>query len=625
MSTGNLEVKSLPGVFAGLVDSGLAVEPYTRGVRTLVLGTADKGAADFLYTVTSSAAAASEYGNKGTLTRGMYEVRQGGAENAILYRMGATSAKLSHVGDSTGVGGYTIETYRKDDDAGSIYSIYYDDSADRLIIWNVVSGLAVYDNDSVDPIDLEEVIISGYRAAGGGPDIAGPSAGFLLEDVVGLGHPGTSYVAGTDGTTPSRMELFEYLQKAYAALMSYDFDYVVPMDVYLDDKNLVDGYSFSPAYLASIVVGDEYPDPGGIDDILGRVYYEEYEGRLYFFWDLDADGVAELFPVGVGLASATTKTDGTSLSAADFHEVNFAYQLARFCAEVSVNNNFVLGVIGTRPPASRSVEDIARWVGKSPVYTTRSDGTQYIARVQDNGTGLLGNKFKAGKYGFRGGVAYGGFILTDTDFCDGVEQTDINGFPIDIGAYLSLVTSFVRLFNAFDLSGRGYIATSAPTYMGYVSSLDEQQAPTNKVMRGVYKVISLGQRQVDNLATAGYICLFDKPRGLTWSDAPTGARPTCDYRRLVTMRVVKRAVRAVRDACDPFLGNAFNPAKRAAMQNAITQALDKLVKGGYIVRHESTIKQTGTQKVLGKADIDLMLVPSWELRRITLTVSLQPQ
>lgn len=618
--------ENLPGVFPELIDQGLSISPPSRGARTLVLGTAGKGQSLRPYVVGSTAFAASEFGNEGTITRGMWEVKNAGARNVILYRIGATAAKLAHVGDTTGVGGYTIETLRRDDDAGSIYTVYYDDGTDRLVVWNGTSGTTVYDNDSTDPIDTGEVIVSGTRAAGGGPDIAGPSAGMALEDVVAAGHTGTAYTAGTDGKTPSRMELYEYLYKAYEALIGQDFDYVVPMDVYADDQNIVDGYSFSATYIASIVNGATYPTAAGTDDTLGKLFVEEYAGDYYFFWDLNGDGDAELFPYGIGYANATTKINGDTLTPADFHEVNFGYQLATFLYEVSLNNRFCLGAVGMKPPTSLSLADVATWIGKKPVYTTRSDGTQYIERVGNNGTGLLGNKFHAGKFGYRSSTAYGGMMLTDSGFVDGTEEVDSkNGLPIDIGAYVQTTPSYVRLFNAWDTTGRGYVASFYPTYIGYVSSLDEQVAPTNKVIRGVQRVLDISPRQVNHLAGMGYPYVYEKPKGMTISDAPTSALPTSDYRRLTTMRIVRRVVAAVRDAADPFLGNAFDAPRKAALRTAITTRLDKLVSGGYIQRHELDIRQTTVQMVTGTADIELIIVPAWELRRITLTISLQPQ
>jgi hypothetical protein len=553
----------------------------------------------------------------------MYEVKQTGAKNVLLYRIGSTSAKLEHVGCSAGTGGYTIETIRKDDDAGSVYSVYYSDADDRLVVWNIQSGIVVYDNDTTDPVNLGEVIVSGSRCTAGGPDLGGPSAGTALEDVTGSG---LTYTAGTDGVSPSRMELYEYLYKAYKDLMGEDFDHVVPMDIYLDDLNIADGDSFSASYLASIVSGGTYPTAGSTDDILAKVFVEEYAGEYHFFWDLNGDGVAELYPDGIGSASGTVKADGSSLTAADFHEVNFAYQLARFCHEVSTNNVECLGVVGVRPPADLSRASITSWVGKLPSYTTSNSGVQTINSILDNGTGILGNKFKAGQWGFRAGSpAYGGFILTDSEFIDGSEQTDQNGEYIDLGRYLSVVAAYLRFFNPIDTSGWGYAATAAPTYMGYVSTLDEKDSPTNQILRGAQPIFTISPRLVDRITQVGYVYVFEKPKGLVVSDAPTGARPLSDFRRLTTMRIVKRVIDVFRAQADPFIGKSSNSATKAALDTAVTRGLDRLVSGGYITRYELSVRQTALQRVIGDATAELVIVPAWELRRIRLLLSLKPE
>ena len=612
-----------PGILDKIEENGLSISPIVRGPATVVLGTAGTGQSQRLYTVTSTASAASSFGSTGTLIRGMYEVKSAGGANVLLYRIGATAAKLEHVGDSSGVAGYTIITARRDDDAGAIYTIYYDDSSDRMVIWNSQTGVLVYDNDATDPIDLGQVIVKGTRAVAGGPNIAGPSLGTALQSVV-PGHAGCVYTAGTDGSSPSRMELYEYLYKAYKALLGQNFDYIVPMSIFLDDKNIVDGDSFSAAYLAAISGGDDYPTQDSVDDILGKLFVEEYAGDYYFFWDLDGDGVADLYP-SVGSATASTKIDGTDLSAGSFHEVNFAYQLAYFCNEQSVNNKFCLGSVGTRGPESIDLPDIAAWVGKLPTYTTASDGAKTISQLAHDGTGLLGNKFMVGSYAFRGGAAYGGFILTDSEYLDGTEQVDSKGYAKDIGKYISMVAAYNRIFNGWDVTGKGYSTSLASSYVGFFSRLDEQEAPTNKVFRGVQKIFDLGPRKVDELAGAGYVFVFEKPKGLTWSDAPTAARFLSDYNRLTTVRIIKRVTAAVRAAGDGFVGRSFDSqSKKAALDNAVRSRLEKLVKGGYLRRFEMDIKQTAIQAVQGTAEVQLILVPAWELRRILVTIALAP-
>lgn len=612
----------LPGTTRDLVENSLAVFTQNRAPRTLVLGTASKGQTPAPYSVSSSSAAASAFGSSGTLTRGMYEVSHAGAQNVVLYRIGATSATLTGVGDSTGAGGYTIQTVRQDDDAGGIYTIWYDDGSDRLVVFNSTTGLTVYDSDNTNA-DLGEVYVSGSRGASGGDDIGGPSSGTALEDVTATG---TSYTAGTDGTSPSRMELFEYLYKAYADLLGEDFDYVVPMDVYLDDLNVQDGNSFGATYISGIVSGGTYPTAGSTDDILGKIFVEEYAGEYYFFWDLNGDGDAELWPNGVGSASATTKISGESLTSADFHEVNFAYQLAHFCHEVSVNDVECLGVIGVKPPSDLSRASVTSWIGKLPTFYTNSLNEEYINSYIDNGTGLLGNKWMAGKYGFRSGSpAYGGFILTDTEFSDGTEQLDIKDQPIDIGKHISVVAAWITLFNPFDSSGFGYAATAAPTYLGYVSTLDEKEAPTNKIVPWARPTVNVSPRLVDRITQVGYVFIYQRPKGLVISDAPTGARPLSDYRRLTTMRIVKRVIDVCRNRADPFIGKAASIDNRQGLETALKAGLTRLVSGGYITRFELYVRQTALQKVVGEATAELVIVPAWELRRLHLQLSLKPE
>lgn len=606
---------NLPGVFADLQDKGLRTFVRSTAPRVLVIGTASKGFSDQVYVVGRATDAAVTFGTGGTLTRGMWETKAAGAENVVLFRMGATAASVAHVGDSAGVGGYTIETLKKDDSAGTDYEIFYDDSEDRLIVYRAADGVIVYDNSTSSPADLGEVIVSGSRAGGGGPDIGAASAGVAITAVTATG---TLTTAGTDGLNPSRMKQFEYLFKAYKLLETEEFDLVVPMDVYLDDKNTADGSTVT-------VTGNTYPTPGGTFDGLGKVFVQEYQGEFYFFWDTDGDGDAELWPAGVGSASSTTDIDGNSLDTSSFHEVNFAYQLARFCYVVSTNNRMCHGVISTRPPTSLKLADIASWVGKLPTYTLQSDGTEIVSLSSDNGTGLLGNKFLGGKYGFRSGAKGGGFIATDTDFMDGTEQTDRAGNIVDIGRHISITAALPRVFNSFDTSGVGYLTAFPTTYAGMISRLPANSAPTNKVVASVRLPFSLRAETLDRLTGVRLVTLRAKPKGIVVSDAPTAALSDSDYTRLTTFRIINDSVQAVRTACDSFIGEAVGSDKQAAMETAINGGLDKLVKAGWLTRKKFTVQRTPSSAVLGECTIELELVPAFELRRIFVVVSLLPE
>lgn len=627
--------ENLPGIFHIKNDGGLAPEAGAAAPRVLVIGTAAKGRGSTPYVVRTTSLAKAEFGTDGTLLRGMYEAKKQGAQEIVLFRIGATPAILTGVGGDESAGtGYTITTIMEDDAAGSTYSIYYDDATDRLVVTNVDDELVVYDNNPDDPIERYEVIVSGYRdnAGGGGPDIGSPSAMVLMEDVDAVG---TAYTAGTDGTDLSRMRMYEKLYEAYKLLIEYDFDVVVPMDVYLDDYNTVDQGNNHKAPLVPTGSGYEnaYPEAGVINpgvsvDALGMCYVEEYQGRYYFWWRFGTTGAtADIWPDGIGSASSTQKIDGTALAATDFHEVNFAYQLAYFLFEYSTNNVDATGTIGVRPFASYSLADIATWIGAQPDYSINtSTGVYYIANEADDGSGLLGFKFLAGKYGYRNNVYGGGMIATPTGWLDeGEELIDDNEYPVDIGKFISVVVDWPILNNDFSLAmnSGGYIASFAPSYGGFYISLPPNSAPTNKKIRAASLYYKIGVRRMDALAGRGYVVLREKPQGIVIADAPTASLPSSDYRRLSTVRIVKDVVDAVRNALEPFIGEGTSDATRAAMHGAVDKVLLEAKKAGYLTGYrEFEIIQTPDMAVQGKAEVNLVLIPAFELRQITVTVSL---
>lgn len=626
--------ENLPGIFPTLVDGNLQIASVNENPIVLVIGTAPRGTSEFLYTVDSVSQAAKDFGRSdGTLVRGMYEAVAGGAENIRLYRIGATSAKLETVG-----GGITVETVAKDDSAGTDYKLFWDDTAGRLKVWRSSDDVLVYDNNPAYPtaaIDEQEVSVFGV-ASGSPGDIGTELAPLTLADADGVS--GASYTAGTDGILQSRMQMFESLFRAYKLLENQDLDIVVPMNVYMDDLNVTDMTTSEVAALntndpwtSEAATGGAYPEPGSFYDALGQVFAQEYNGEWYFWWDLDRDGVAEVFPFGVGSASATTDADGNNLEEADFHEANFGYQLAHFCYEQSESNAEMLGKIGMLPPVSWSLKDVSNWVGREPVYTEDNAGNSV---VDVNGSGLLGNKWMAGRKSMTGSglpghiidgleLANGGMIATDNGWPDGSQLKDVNDRLVDLGKYVSVVGAQVILANV--TSTTSYAATGAVAYGGFVSSLPANSAPTNKVMPGVRLPFRIAVSKIDALAGKGYVMFQNKTKGIVVADAPTATRPDSDYRRLSTVRIVKATIDAIRASAEPFLGEPITGARLAALETAINQVLVKLQKSEFLQRFDFNLTSTPAQQVQGKADVELVLVPAFELRQISVSVALAAQ
>jgi len=623
-----VQYNNLAGVIVNKEDGNLTPEATKVAPRVAIIGTAGQGQGSIPFLVQTTALAKAEFGTDGNLIRGMWEAKAAGAQDMYLYRIGAEPAKVVGIGNTAGTANYgiTVETVEQDASAGANYAMYYDDSANRVVVKRNSDDIIVYDNDPAAPINRYEVVVSGRRDADGGDDIGSPSSFVDLEDVNAIG---TTYTAGDDGLELSRMKMFEKLQEAYEHLKEYGFDVVVPMDVYLDDYNVVDqGHYLGSVEPVSANGQNSYPTagamtPGSDVDSLGTLYMEEYEGKMYFWWRFDATtgNTADIWPenVTVECDAGNKKLDGTLLADIDFHEVNFAWQLANFLYEYSTNIVEATGVIGVLPPASESVVDRARWLGRAPTWSLNTSTGVYS--VLANGNGLLGNKFMVGRTDWRSGVFGGGLIaMTGNYLDDGDEVIDSNDIPVDLGKYISVVVDYPLLKNSFN--SLGYIASFAASYGGFYSNMPVTSAPTNKKVSGAQIVYRQKLGNLDALAGAGYVVLRNKPQGLVVGDAPTATMPNSDWRRLSTVRIVKSVVDGVREAVDPFLGESLSQGKKAALQQAIEKVLLNAKKAGVLTDYRPfEIIQTPDMAVAGRADVALVLVPAFELRQVNVTVS----
>lgn len=626
--------ENLPGTFLKLDDGNLQTAEANNNPVVVALGTAARGQSETLFIVNSISDAAAAFGRSdGTLVRTLYELVAGGAVNLRLYRIGATAAKLEKVGGAAST--IKIETVEKDDSAGTDYTLFWEQSTGRLRVWRVSDNELVYDNNPAYPsamIDLQEVSVSG-SADPSGADVGSLSVPLTLAAANGAPTKNV-YTAGVDGILLSRMELFESLFKALKLLENEKVDYVVPANAFLDDANVQDMTSAEVAALnttAPWTSTPTYPVPGSFYDALGTVFAQEYQGEWYFWWDLDRDGVAEIFP-SVGQATASKDAFNVALSASDFHEVNFGYLLADFCYRKSENDYVCHSVIGMLPPVSWSLKDVSNWVGRAPTLVTDTAGNSVVSV---NGTGLLGNKWVAGRLGSVGtglpafpidnidGLAGGGFIATDSGWIDGAQLKDRNDHRVDIGKYLSVVGGQAIMSNGTSVTS--YMASGTAVYAGFVSGLPDVSAPTNKVQPGIRLPFRIAMSKLDALAGKGYVMFQSKPKGIVVSDAPTAARNDSDYRRLTTFKIVKGTIDSVRAAAEPFLGEGMSGAQMAALETAIDGALLKRQKAGALQRYDKTVTSTPAQRVQGKATVELVLVPSFELRQITVYVSLAAQ
>lgn len=327
----------------------------------------------------------------------------------------------------------------------------------------------------------------------------------------------------------------------------------------------------------------------------------ELEGKLLHMW----------YP-------ESTDPDGYT-----YHEVNFAYSMARFCGDMTENENSAIAVIGVRPPANHfNPAAIATWIGKSPSFDDEG-----LIIADGNGSGLLGNKFISGKLMESGDQFYPGFKATESgELDDDNIVVDGNGFDVDLGKFLSIVASWPIISNIADSTGLGYINSSAALYAGLLANLPVWRGATAKLIggRGIRVPVKLAKRHQNSLVGQRYVILDQRTEGVIVVDAPSAALPTSDFTRNMTVRLVGEAVRACREASRPFLGDPLSAIRRAALETTIKKTMSDLQRqtGGALESFESSLSQTALDKIRGTARLTLTMKVINELRRITVNVAL---
>jgi hypothetical protein len=370
--------------------------------------------------------------------------------------------------------------------------------------------------------------------------------------------------------------------------------------------------------------------------------------------------------------------DVTGLAATD----NFGKQLADFCFQVTTEQNAANGIIGVAPPTwwaihqgvnsftgATALQAVSGEVG-TLVGSTSDEGMQnaffatpssaltnlwvdYHTNDQAtiNGAGFptrstIYSDFQSGSYdsddqrfadaaesATLNTAYFGSWQAKDSD---GVVALDGRGVKVDAGAYLSVIAAPLKVnstqaetlagYYGAALSNTSYITDGAAAYAGLVSSLAPHSATTNKFLAGAFPLKFLSRTQANKLVGMRTVTMFQRSRGFVVSKDVTGAYSVntylrSDYVLLTTVRIVHTAVDLIRAVTEEFLGEPNNAPQMNAMHNEIDQVLLSM-KGSALSAYDFVIQSTPDQRVLGEVDIDLTLVPAFEVTQINLTVSL---
>lgn len=599
--------------------------------KILVLGTATDGRTDVSWKVGQTSAAVREFRGNGTLIRGMYEVLTQGADNVFLRRLPTgTTGVLSGICSDDPALGVTIETVQEDGDVGARYSLWFESSTGRIAIYDTEEEEWIYDSEEILAIDTGLISVSGSCTVGDGVDVGTQSSPVAFEDCPALNPGVIVWTAGTDGESPSLMELYEALEEAYEDLDWSDVDFIVPMGATITASNVAD---LSTGQISSLGLAalTDYPVAGAATDVLGRLFKQEYQGLWYYFWDMDNDGIAEIFP-SVGSATGSTDIFGDAISSSDFHEVNFAYQAAELCRKASTTWHTCIAFIGVDGPDGFDRSSLAQWIGDLPTYTEMSDGSLVVSTTGDNGSGLLGNKFLAGQKNFRGSLKDGGLIATTDGFLDGEEELDNNDHYVDIGKHVVVTYPHVIHVNQFvDPSGSTgrpspYIACIATTVAGKYATLPEKEEANgpNGTVRGV-KIdgLRVPGRLLNKLLGIRYVGIRAEPGvGVILAGSKTSARPDSDYTKISTIRSVNREIQGLRNIGMRYIGKEMSP----YIIQALTAASEGFLKDesslGYNNGSKISFYFTTAGRRLGQLKALLRLVPPFAIEAIDIETSL---
>jgi len=207
---------------------------------------------------------------------------------------------------------------------------------------------------------------------------------------------------------------------------------------------------------------------------------------------------------------------------------------------------------------------------------------------------------------------------------------DLLTIDTEVSPYLQVVASEIGI--TLPVSNQMYYTNGSTAYAAMISGLRPESAPTNKVFQGVKAPrFQYSTRQLSQL-TANKMVTFRVKNGnqLVVTDAMTTAPSITianvvrdsDYARLSTLRITQLAIQVVREACEPFIGEANGIPQYSSLQTAVRSALETIREAGAISGYDFRVKAATSR--LDKAIITLSIIPAFELRRVDVDVNLAP-
>jgi hypothetical protein len=488
------------------------------------------------------------------------------------------------------------------------------------------SGVAGYPTENVPgelSIALEEAI------SAGAPNI----------EVMVIGHKSGQTLIDYAYPGAALSGRYVDLASAYDVLKNRECDVVVPVGVYMDDSIYTSVSGATP--ISSWNFGKQlanfcYQATAQENACAGVI-----STRPVLSWAMRNSRKTNYFAAATGVGGSSL-ANGDATIYSELESLFGAAWLSGDAPSVSEVRSAMASVqFGT--PSTRLVNEWYNYhiYNKTAMYTTMSglyDSTYdaWIHGAADSDNNLLSDV----NPNTASAVSSNYFASWQAVDSDGAVVVDSRNVKVDAGAYLSVFTCPVRsvgtqlgraaiTFGA-SLANTSMNSSGAAGYAGLITSLAPQSSTTNKQVAGLLPLKLLSSSQANNLTGIRHVTLYTRSTGFTVASGLTGAHNVSryvrsDYTRLSTLRITQSAVDLIRAIASKYIGEPNNAPQMNALDAEIDQILLSMKGQGALNSYSFSITSTPDQRVLGELDINLTLVPAFEITTINLTVSLSKE
>jgi len=223
----------------------------------------------------------------------------------------------------------------------------------------------------------------------------------------------------------------------------------------------------------------------------------------------------------------------------------------------------------------------------------------------------------------RGDVALRAMKLTETDASDPLRAAN---FLVPFQQKFMLAVDAEPIFT---YGGSRYTTTAEAAVAGHFSTLKPNESIYLDSIAGISglrykysdKMVS-GASQLNALSDARVIAAIESQSGgIRLTDGPTLADPGSDYERLTTVWIVRRAMEITRGIARDYLGRPSSMEILQALETRLRSELSTMVPNE-LRGFNFQIKSDPRQRVVGRLEIILQLVPVFEIRSISVPVTL---